>query len=101
MEFLGKLVSGNGIAIAPYKLEAVKNWPVPTDSKQLFSCLGFMNYHRDHIKDFAKVSSDLYAFSHAKTFTWTDRHQVCFERLKGLAISAEALAYPSPDGLIS
>ena len=100
VEFLGKLVSGNGIAIASDKLEAEKNRPVPTDSKQLFSFLGFMNYHRNHIKDFAKVSSDLYALSHAKTFTWTDFHQVCFERLKGLAISAEVLAYPSPDGLI-
>lgn len=59
-----------------------------------------MNYHRDHIKDFAKVSSDLYALSHAKTFKWTDRHQVCFERLKQLAISSEVLAYPSPDGLM-
>ena len=100
VEFLGKLVSGNGIAIAPDKLEAEKTRPVPTDSKQLFSFLGFMNHHRNHIKDFAKVSSDLYALSHAKTFTWTDFLQVCFERLKGLAILAEVLAYPSPDGLI-
>ena len=59
-----------------------------------------MNYHRDHIKDFAKVSADLYALFHAKTFKWTDRHQVCFERLKRLAISAVVLAYPSPNGLI-
>ena len=59
-----------------------------------------MNYHRDHIKDFAKVSADLYALSHAKSFRWTDRHQVCFEKLKQLAISSEVLAYPSPDGLM-
>ena len=29
VEFLGKLVSGSGIAISPDKLEAVKQWPVP------------------------------------------------------------------------
>ena len=100
VEFLGKLVDGNGVSIAPDKLDAVKNWPVPTDPKQLQSFLGFMNYHRDHIKDFAKVSADLYALSHAKSFRWTDRHQVCFEKLKQLAISSEVLAYPSPDGLM-
>ena len=82
MEFLGKLVDRNGVSIAPDKLDAVKNWPVPTDPKQLQSFLGFMNYHQDHIKDFAKVSADLYALSHAKSFRWTDRHQVCFEKLK-------------------
>ncbi|MCG8035188.1 MAG: DDE-type integrase/transposase/recombinase [Candidatus Thiodiazotropha taylori] len=99
VEFLGKLVSGNGISISPDKLEAVKSWPIPTDSKQLLSFLGFMNYHRNHIPDFAKVSSDLYALAHAKTYYWSDRHQACFNKLKQLAISAQVLAHPSPDGL--
>ena len=100
VEFLGKLVDETGVSISPDKLEAVKNWPVPTDCKQLQSFLGFMNYHRDHIRNFAKVSADLYALTQAKTFNWTDRHQVCFEKLKELAISSEVLAYPSPDGLM-
>ena len=59
VEFIGKLVEGNGVSIAPDKLDAIKSWPVPTDPKQLQSFLGFMNYHRDHIKDFAKVSAAL------------------------------------------
>ena len=60
VEFLGKLVSGSGIAISPDKLEAVKQWPVPSNAKELFSFLGFMNYHRNHIPNLAKVSADLY-----------------------------------------
>lgn len=57
VEFLGKLVSGNGISISPDKLQAVKQWPVPMNPKQLMSFLGFMNYHRNHIAGFAKVSA--------------------------------------------
>ncbi|MCG8044069.1 MAG: hypothetical protein JAY66_00010, partial [Candidatus Thiodiazotropha taylori] len=99
VEFLGKLVSGDGTSIAPDKLEAVKRWPVPLNPKQLMSFLGFMNYHRDHISDFAQVAADLYTLCHAKDYVWTRRHQACFEKLKEMATSAPMLAHPSPDGL--
>ena len=99
VEFLGKLVSGSGVSISADKLEAVKQWPVPTNVKELQSFLGFMNYHRNHIRDFAQVSADLYALIHAEYFNWRSRHQACFEKLKDLAISAPMLCHPSPDGL--
>ena len=70
VEFLGKMVSGNGVSILPDKLEAVKGWPVPTNVKELQSFLGFMSYHRNHIQNFAQVSADLYALIHAESFYW-------------------------------
>ena len=100
VEFLGKLVSGDGTQIAPDKLEAVKRWPVPQNAKELMSFLGFMNYHRNHMHSFAKVSADLFTLAHAKNFIWTRQHQACFEKLKNLAISAPMLAHASPDGLL-
>ena len=36
VEFLGKLVSGDGVSISPDKLEAVKLWPTPTNAKGFF-----------------------------------------------------------------
>ena len=100
VKFLGKKVSGDGIAISPDKVEAVKEWPIPQNPKQLLSFLGFMNYHRSHIQSFAQVASDLYELAHAKIFIWTDRHQVSFQTLKDLAISVPLLSHPSPDGIL-
>ena len=99
VEFLGKLVSGDGIRIAPDKIETVEKWPIPTNAKQLMSFLGFMNYHRSHIPSFAEISADLYTLTSADSFVWTDRHQYCFNRLKQLATTAPALSHPTPDGL--
>ena len=82
VECLGKMVSGNGVTISPDKLETVKCWPVPTNVKELQSFLGFMNYHRNHIQDFAQVSADMYALIKADIFTWKKKHQACFEKLK-------------------
>ena len=99
VEFLGKLVSGDGVSISPDKLEAVKQWPTPTNAKELLSFLGFMNYHRNHIQNFAQVSADLYKLVHSDTFIGRSRQQACFDKLKELAISAPMLSHPSPDGL--
>ena len=96
VEFLGKLVSGDGIRIAPDKIETVKEWPIPTNAKQLISFLGFMNYHRSHTPSFAEISADLYTLTNADSFVWTDRHQYCFNRLKQLATSARHCRTPHP-----
>ena len=99
VEFLGKLVSGDGVSISPDKLEAVKQWPIPRNAKELLSFLGFMNYHRNHIRNFAQVSADLYKLVHSDTFSWKSKHQSAFDKLKEMAISAPMLSHPSPDGL--
>ena len=99
VEFMGKLVSGNGTSIAPVKLEAVKRWSVPQNAKEFMSVLGFMNYHGNHMPGFAKVSSDLYILEHVKDFKKTRRHKACFEKLKTLAITAPMQVHASPDGL--
>ena len=89
VEFLGKLVSGAGVSISPDKLDAVKEWQVPTNEEELQSFLEFMNYHRNHIQNFAEVSADLYALIHTESFIWIEKHQACFDKLKELAISPQ------------
>lgn len=59
VEFLGEIVSSRGISISPTKTEAVKNWPVPTYPTELLSFLGFLNYHRDHIQNYADICAPL------------------------------------------
>lgn len=65
VEFLGKIVSSRGISISPTKTEAVKNWPVPTNPTELLSFLGFLNYHRDHIQNYADICAPLYDLANA------------------------------------
>lgn len=37
--------------ITPENIETMKNWPEPKNVKELESFLGFMIYHRDHVKN--------------------------------------------------
>lgn len=50
VKFFGKIVNGNGLMITSENIETMKNWHEPENVKELESFLGFMNYHRDHVK---------------------------------------------------
>ena len=51
LKYLGHIVSPEGIATDPKKVECVREWPVPQNLKQLQSFLGFIGYYRRFIKD--------------------------------------------------
>ena len=50
--FLVWLVSNKGVAVDPYKIKAILEWPVPKSRNDMEAFLGFVNYHQDHIKPY-------------------------------------------------
>lgn len=96
VEFLGRKVGCEGVGITQSKIETVLNWPVPSNKTEVESFLGFVNYHRDFVPDFAKKASSLYELTGSnKTFNWSDNQQEAFETLKKSMITAPVLAYPN------
>ncbi|MBW0594038.1 hypothetical protein O181_133753 [Austropuccinia psidii MF-1] len=57
---LGHKVSGLSLAIDQNKVAAVLQKPVPKSIKEMQSFLGFASYYRNHIKNFAHITSSLY-----------------------------------------
>jgi hypothetical protein len=56
VDFLGVIIGPDGIKMDPSKLEAVRKWPTPANMKDIQKFIGFANYYRRFIKDFAKVA---------------------------------------------
>ena len=55
-----------------------------------------MNYHWDHIKDFADITVCLYELIGPKNhFNWTQEHQTSFEKLRECLVCAPIWAYPN------
>ncbi|XP_073711543.1 uncharacterized protein [Misgurnus anguillicaudatus] len=53
--YVGHIVSENGIATDPDKVEAVTRWKQPTDLPSLQSFLGFCGYYRRFIKNYSII----------------------------------------------
>jgi len=102
-EFVGHVVSDNGIATDPNKIEAVKAWPTPSKVTHVRAFLGLANYYRRFVKNFSKTAAPLTSLT-AKTghdakgnITWTPVHQAAFETIKEALITAPVLIAPDPD----
>ena len=95
VEFLGHVVSAEGISTDPAKIERVKDWPVPTNVGDVRSFLGFAGYYRRFVKDFSTTAKPLTDLLRDGTpFVWTGNCQQSFRQLCAQLTDAPVLAYP-------
>ena len=95
VEYLGHIVSSEGIRTDPKKLQAVHDFSIPTNVKSLRSFLGLASYYRRFILNFSKIAGPLHSLTKKDTdFIWTSQCQDTFEELKRLLTSAPVLAFP-------
>ena len=55
-EYLELIVGHQMVKMDPAKVKGVTSWPVPTTRKQLRGFLGFLNFYRRFILNFAQVA---------------------------------------------
>lgn len=83
LEYLGFIVSKEGIRPSPAKVEKVRKHAPPKNVKQIRQFLGLVGHFRSFIKDFAKLAYPLNQLLRAdKKFSWTEKEQKAFETLR-------------------
>jgi hypothetical protein len=93
--YLRYIVSPEGVTTNPEKLEAVKNWPSPTDKYQLRSFLGLCTYYRRFIHGFADIAKPLTRLAEEKrTFEWSPEAEAAFRSVKEALCTAPVVGYP-------
>ena len=60
LKYLGHVVSQEGIATDPIKIEAILKWPQPRTVMDVRSFTGFTNYYRKFIKGYARIARPLH-----------------------------------------
>ena len=56
LAYLGHVISAKGVATDEGKIDAIKNWPTPTNDMEVQSFLGFMGYFCQFIPKFTQVA---------------------------------------------
>lgn len=59
LEYLGHLITAQGVATEPSKSTAVLNWPAPVNIKQLRGFLGLIGYYRRFVRHYGMLSKPL------------------------------------------
>ena len=97
IQYLGHLVSGEGIEPLPEKLEAVENMPPPKTPKEVRQFLGLVGYYRKFVPKFADIARPLTNLTKQDIkFEWTEKCQKTFQLLKEMLLKEPVLKYPDP-----
>ncbi|SOV03718.1 uncharacterized protein UDID_19310 [Ustilago sp. UG-2017a] len=84
-EFLGFVVSDQGVAMDPSKTEVITNWPVPKSVHDVQVFLGFCNFYRRFIPQYSRTAYPLTQLLHKEAqsapFAWHNDAQHAFEQL--------------------
>ncbi|GJP40450.1 hypothetical protein CLOM_g132 [Closterium sp. NIES-68] len=98
VQFLGHMVSAQGVHVDPKKIEAVRTWKTPENVKELQQFLGFANYYNRFVPQYAKLAAPLTNLLKKNTpYKWETKHQEAVEQLKQALTSAPVLILPDPE----
>ena len=83
VEYLGHIVSDQGVTVEPKKIEAIKNWPPPKDKHQLMQFLGLSNYYRRYVRGHAAICAPLTdLLKKENEWKWSTEQETAFQELK-------------------
>lgn len=83
IEYLGLIIKQGEVSMDPVKVKAVTDWPTPRNLRELRGFLGFANFYRRFIKDFAKLARPLNNLTKKDTpWTWNGSQRQAFQALK-------------------
>jgi len=81
--FLGHIISDEGVAVDPSKVQAVKDWPVPKSAAEIRSFLGLAGYYRSFVQDFSRIAESLTKLTQKGVkYVWIAECAAIFEELK-------------------
>ena len=95
IHYLWHVISDEGLAMDPTKVEAIMEWPKPMNVPEVHSFMGLVGYYRRFINGFSKIANLITELQKKnKKFVWTEKCAEAFQRLKELLTTTPILKVP-------
>lgn len=94
VEFLGYIVSDQGIAMDQARVSSITEWPTPKSIREVLSFLGFCNFYRRFICSYSDIALPMTnSTKGGKKFQWTKNCDEAFITLKNAFTKAPLLCH--------
>ena len=95
VNYLGHVITDEGVKPDPNKIRCVLEFPIPTNPKEVKSFLGLSGYYRRFVPRYGQIAKPLTSLLKKDvTFHWSDLCQAAFEELKSILTKEPLLQYP-------
>ena len=94
VEYLGHMLDENGIAMVESYVDRIRDWPTPTNIKELNTMLGFFGYYRTFVKSFAELTAPMNEQKKRLKLEWTEDMEKKFRTLKEEFVKGPVRAAP-------
>ena len=92
VDFLGYRIKNGEYSPCSIKTAAIKDWPVPTNLKELRSFIGFCNFYRMFIANFSQIAHPLHLLTKKdQEYVWGEAQQQAFQELQNQLTSSPVL----------
>ncbi|KAL0541102.1 hypothetical protein IC582_021135 [Cucumis melo] len=94
VEYLENIISGQGVEVDPAKIRAIREWPTPTNVREVKGFLGLTGYYRKFVQHYGTLAAPLTQLLKLVRFKWTEEAQESFTKLQNAMMTLPVLALP-------
>ena len=85
IQYLGHVITKEGILVDPKKIKAIEKWLVPKDVTDVQSFMGITSYYRRFIEGFSRIANPITSLQKkGKKFEWNQKCEESFKKLKNI-----------------
>ena len=95
MQYLGHVISKEGVKADPLKITTVMEWLKPRNPKALRGFLGLTSYYMKFLRGYGSIIAPLTALLKKNSFKWSEEASQAFATLKAAMVTPSVLALPN------